>query len=91
MKINGEYSYLINRIAESAKEKTDSTAQRAERPGAERQELSRLAALLQQELSAAQAEHSTERAERVQRLAADLNRGSYRVDDEKLAAAMLDL
>lgn len=91
MKVHGDYSNLIGRILESGKEKADPAARPAERPESDRRELSRVALLLQQELARAQADHNAERAERLQRLATEIARGEYRVDDQALAAAMLEI
>lgn len=91
MKIHGDYSNLIGRILDGGKEKADPVARPAARPESDRQELSRVALLLQQELARAQTDYNTERAERLQRLAAEIARGEYRVDDQALAAAMLEV
>lgn len=90
MKVHGDYGGIISRILESEKKNTGLNTRLSAQVSEDRQELSRLLSRLQQELKA-EATPSSERVERLRRLEAAISRGEYRVDDEALAAAMLEI
>lgn len=90
MKVHADYTQIVSRILGSEKQKVNEHARLSAPPAEDRQELSRVMTLLQQELKRIEAEPSPARTERLRQLEAEISRGDYRVDDEALASALLD-
>ncbi|MEW5785207.1 MAG: flagellar biosynthesis anti-sigma factor FlgM [Bacillota bacterium] len=90
MKVNTDYTQMIRRVLGSEKRQAGENAQAPAPANEDRQEISRAMTALQRELQRIEAESSPARAARLRQLAEEIARGDYRVDDERLAAAMLD-
>ena len=90
MRISSHYTQIINRLLGSEKPKTEDRAQSKPADSEDRQELSRILTLVQRELKRIEGEPSPDHTARLQKLAAEIARGEYRVDDDALAEAMLE-
>lgn len=89
MRISTNYIQLINRILTEEPGKSSSEAKKSTSRGEDRKELSGMITGLQQEMERIDVETGPARAARLQSLAEQIEKGTYEVDSQKLAEAML--
>ena len=89
MRISSNYLQLINRILTEEPGKSPSSAKKGAAKSEDRKELSKLVTVLQQEMERLEGKSSPERAAKLQSLAEQIENGTYYVDSQKLAEAML--
>ncbi len=89
MRISSNYLQLINRILTEEPGKPSGGSKKASVKAEDRKELSQLITVLQQEMERIDGETGPDRADRIRIIAAQIDQGTYDVDSNKLAEAML--
>ncbi len=89
MRISSNYLQLINRILTEEPGKPSGGSKRAAEKEVDRKELSRMVTALQGEMERIDEEAGMEKAARLEKLAEEIQNGTYQVDSKKLAEAML--
>ncbi len=89
MRISSNYLQLINRILTEEPGKPSGNSQKATSKEEDRKELSKSITGLQQEMERLEEESGPDRAAQLKSLSEKIEQGSYHVDSEKLAEAML--
>lgn len=89
MRISNNYLQLINRILTDEPGKPSGGLKKAAAKEADRKELSKMVTALQGELERLESDADLEKAARLEKLALEIEKGTYTVDSKKLAEAML--
>lgn len=89
MRISANYLQLINRILTEEPGKPSGSLKKAAEKEADRKELSNMVTTLQSELGRLESEADLEKAARLEKIAQEIEKGTYSVDSKKLAEAML--
>ncbi len=89
MRISANYLQLINRILTEEPGKPSGGSKKAAAREEDRKELSRLVEALQSEMDRIETDSGPEKAARLEKLAEQIENGTYQVDSKKLAEAML--
>ena len=90
MRIGANYTAWLSRVLAEDKSASEASKSAQTQEATERKETSRLMNTVQQELEKIEQNPDSQQAQRLQSLKEDINAGTYRVDTQELATAMLD-